>query len=193
MVCDNKPIVLASQSPARLELMTIAHLPHTVSPQDIDETVIKGEKPADLVRRLALGKARSAAQTHKDCFILAADTVVSVGVRILNKPVDRDDAERQLRLLSGRSHLVMTGLCLVTPEGREVFRRVVTRVDFKRLADWEIETFLDTEQWQGKAGSYALQGHAAVFMKSIQGSHTNVIGLPLHEVRNLLIGNGYKI
>ena len=190
------PLVLASASPRRLELLNAAGLaPDTVDPPKIDETRGVGEKPHQLAKRLAEAKAAAVAARNKDAFVLAADTVVALGSRVLPKAKDEADAERGLRLLSGRSHRVHGGICVIAPGGGPgggiASRLVTTRVTFKRLTGPEIKAYLETREWEGKAGGYAIQGHAGRFVRSLQGSYTNVVGLSICETAALLEGLGY--
>jgi septum formation protein len=193
-------LVLASGSPRRLGLVNQAGIePDALRPADIDELPKRGELPRALATRLARAKAEAALDAIKldeqlsGSYILAADTVVAVGRRILPKAELLDEAAQCLRLLSGRSHRVHTGVCLVTP--KEVFRQrlVETRVRFKRLSDEDIEAYLASGEWRGKAGGYAAQGIAASFMVKIVGSYTNVVGLPLYETVALLSGEGFPV
>ena len=173
--------------------------PDALRPADIDETPRKGELPRALATRLARAKAEAALdavridEELRGAFIVAADTVVAVGRRILPKAELMDEAAQCLRLLSGRNHHVYTGVCLVTP--RESFRQrlVDTRVRFKRLSDEDIEAYLASGEWRGKAGGYAAQGIAGTFMVKIVGSYSNVVGLPLYETASLLAGEGYPV
>ena len=197
---ERAPLVLASASPRRLALLNqIGIEPDRLLPADIDESPQAKELPRSLARRLARTKAqvsrRAAERDPKfaSAFVLAADTVVSVGRRILPKPELTDEAAACLRLLSGRAHRVYTGLCLVTPAGKVRERLVETRVRFKRLSREEIETYLACGEWQGKAGGYAIQGRAGGFIVTIQGSYTNVVGLPLYETMTLVMGEGYPV
>jgi len=189
-------LVLASASPRRLMLLgQIGVEPDTVLPAEIDETPRRSESPRRLAQRLSAEKAeRSAAAAKLDglapCLVLAADTVVSVGRRILPKCEIRDEAEACLRLLSGRAHRVYTGLALVTTSGALRKRLVETRVRFKRLSREEIDAYLETGEWRGKAGGYAAQGLAGGFVVRLVGSYTNVVGLPLAETSALLAGEG---
>jgi septum formation protein len=186
-------LVLASASPRRLELLRqIAVAPDVVDPADIDEAPLPGELPAALVARLARAKAEAVRVRHAGDFILAADTVVACGRRILGKPEDETAARGFLRLLSGRRHRVCGGICVVTPDGAARMRRVVSQVGFKRLSDAEIARYLATGEWQGKAGAYAIQGRAAEFVSWMAGSYSNVVGLPLFETAQLLAGLGYR-
>jgi septum formation protein len=192
--------VLASGSPRRLSLVNQVGIePDALRPADIDETPQRGELPRACANRLARAKAEAALQAVRldeelrGSFILAADTVVAVGRRILPKAGLLDEAAQCLRLLSGRAHRVHTGVCLVTP--KETFRQrlVETRVRFKRLSDEDIEAYLASGEWRGKAGGYAVQGIAGAFMVKVVGSYSNVVGLPLYETMTLLAGEGYPI
>lgn len=169
----------------------IGIMPDAIDAADIDETPLKNERPRDLARRLAMAKAEAVLDRHAGDFVLAADTVVAIGRRVLGKPQDRGEAKRFLSLLSGRRHAVIGGFHVVAPDGRSVSKTVVTKVRFKRLIATEISTYLDSDEWQGKAGGYAIQGLAATMVKDIQGSYPNVVGLPLFEVHAALIGLGW--
>jgi septum formation protein len=193
-------LVLASGSPRRLSLINQAGIePDALRPVDLDETPKKGELPRACANRLARAKAEAALELVrvdeelKGAYIIAADTVVAVGRRILPKAELLDEAAQCLRLLSGRNHRVHSAVCLVTPN--EAFRQrlVETRVRFKRLSDEDIEAYLASGEWRGKAGGYAAQGIAGSFMVKIVGSYTNVVGLPLYETTTLLAGEGYPI
>jgi septum formation protein len=187
-------LVLASASPRRLELLRqIGIVPDHVEPADVDETPRPGELPAGHVVRLAEAKARAIRPRYPDAFILAADTVVACGRRILAKAEDDATALACLGLLSGRRHRVYGGVALLTPLGDLVLRRVVSQVAFKRLSDEEVSAYLASGEWRGKAGGYAIQGHAAAFIPWIAGSYSNVVGLPLYETAQMLAGRGYPI
>lgn len=193
-------LVLASGSPRRLQLLQQAGVePDFLSPADADETPLKSEAPRSLAKRLAKLKAEVAMENvarsdeMKGSLILAADTVVSVGRRILPKAEMLDEASWCLRLLSGRSHRVYTGLTIVTPKGAMRHRLVETRVRFKRLSREEMEAYLASGEWRGKAGGYAIQGLAGSFIVKLVGSYTNVVGLPLYETVSLLTGEGYPV
>ncbi len=193
-------LVLASASPRRLMLLAQAGIePDALRPAPIDETPRKSEMPRSVVLRLAREKAEHARQaiaddpTLADAYVLAADTVVAVGRRILVKPKHIDEALASLQLLSGRSHRVLTGVCLITPEDRVRLKVVDTRVRFKRLSKQEIEAYIASREWRGKAGGYAVQGLAGCFVQKLSGSYTNVVGLPLTEVVGMLIGEGFPI
>jgi septum formation protein len=193
-------LVLASGSPRRLGLVNQAGLdPDALRPSEIDETPKKGELPRACATRLARAKAEAALasirvdEELKGAFIIAADTVVAVGRRILPKAELLDEASQCLRLLSGRNHRVYTGICLVTPKESFRQRLVETKVRFKRLAEEDIEAYLASGEWRGKAGGYAVQGLAGAFVVKMVGSYTNVVGLPLYETVTLLGGEGYPI
>jgi septum formation protein len=193
-------LVLASGSPRRLSLINQVGIePDALRPADIDETPNRGELPRAHANRLAKAKAEAAlAAVQRDeeltgAYILAADTVVAVGRRILPKAELIDDAQQCLRLLSGRNHQVYTAVCLVTPKGVFRQRLVETRVRLKRLSNDEIEAYLASGEWQGKAGGYAVQGLAGAFIVKIVGSYSNVVGLPLYETVTLLAGEGYPV
>lgn len=193
-------LVLASGSPRRLQLLQQAGIePDNLSPVAADEAPQKGEAPRSLAKRLAREKAELALDNVSrsdelgNSYILAADTVVAVGRRILPKAEMLDQASNCLRLLSGRSHRVYTGLTLVTPKGSMRHRLVETRVRFKRLSQDETEAYLASGEWRGKAGGYAIQGLAGTFVVKLVGSYTNVVGLPLYETIGLLTGEGYPV
>ncbi|MEL7465055.1 MAG: nucleoside triphosphate pyrophosphatase [Pseudomonadota bacterium] len=183
-------LILGSASPRRRELLAqIGVTPDEVRPADIDETPHKGELPRAYALRLAEEKARA---IDADDLILTADTVVAVGRRILEKPVDEAEAVKFLLLLSGRRHRVITGVAL--RHGERVWtRRVESQVKFKRLSDDEISAYIRSGEWRGKAGGYAIQGIGAAFIPWMQGSYTAVVGLPLAEVAGLLQGAGYPV
>lgn len=187
-------LVLASASPRRLELLRqVGIVPDRVDAGAIDENPRRGELPPALAQRLAAAKARAVAERHPGAYVLAADTVVACGRRSLPKPADAAEADRFLVLLSGRKHRVLGGVALVTPEGRVVERLVTTAVTFKRLGDAERAGYLASGEWRDKAGGYAIQGQAALFVRMLAGSYSNVVGLPLFETAQMLRGNGYPI
>lgn len=183
-------LVLGSASPRRRDLLgQIGVVPDQIAPADIDETPLKAELPRVYVERMA--REKNAAVTS-DGLILTADTVVSAGRRILGKPADATEAAQFLMLLSGRRHRVTTSVCLRL--GSTLRQRTVeTRVKVKRLSDHELSAYLRSGEWQGKAGGYAIQGIGAALIPEINGSYTNVVGLPLTEAANLLNGFGYPI
>lgn len=185
-------LILASASPRRLDLLKQINItPSGIIPADIDETERKGELPRTLAGRLACEKAQAVAAENAGAFVLAADTVVACGRRILPKTEHEGEARRCLEQLSGRRHHVYGGIALVTPEGKLVSRIVYTLVQFKKLAPGETETYLKTGQWNGVAGGYAIQGYAEVFIKSIRGSYSNVVGLSLYDTMKILEGTGF--
>ena len=193
-------LVLASGSPRRLSLLNQAGIePDALRPTDIDELPLRGELPRACANRLARGKADAALAAVKlddelsGSYVLAADTVVAVGRRILPKAELLDEAAQCLRLLSGRNHRVHTGICLVTPKESFRQRLVETRVRFKRLSEQDIEAYLASGEWRGMAGGYGAQGLAGSFIIKIVGSYTNVVGLPLYETATLLSGEGFPI
>jgi septum formation protein len=187
-------LVLASASPRRLALLgQIGLKPDLVVPADIDETPLKDERPRQLALRLALAKGQAARAGQANAFILSADTVVACGRRILPKAETREEAEACLARLSGRIHDVLTAVAVTAPDGREASRLVESRVTFKRLSLQEMEGYLASGEWQGKAGGYAVQGQAGAFVTELTGSYSAVVGLPLYETASLLEGLGYPI
>lgn len=193
-------LVLASGSPRRLQLLQqIGIEPDHLSPVDADETPNRGEVPRSLAKRLSRLKAEMAIENVKrseelqGSYILTADTVVGLGSRILPKAEMLDEAASSLRLLSGRNHRVYTSLTLVTPKGAMRHKLVETRVRFKRLSRDELEAYLASGEWRGKAGGYAIQGIAGSFVVKLVGSYSNVVGLPLYETASLLTGEGYPV
>jgi septum formation protein len=186
-------LVLASTSPRRLELLRQIEIePDRIDPAEIDETPLKDELPAKHVARLARAKAEAVRGRHDGALILAADTVVACGRRILGKPKNEAAARGFLTLLSGRRHRVYGEVVAVAPDGRIASRLVISQVGFKRLTETEIAAYLATGEWRGKAGGYAIQGRAAEFVDWMSGSYSNVVGLPLYETAQLLNGLGYR-
>ena len=186
-------LVLASASPRRRELLAgIGIFPNAVIPADMDETPYRQELPARTARRLADSKAESVAGREPEAFIIAADTVVALGRRLLGKPADENEARRFLGMISGRRHRVYGGVAVIAPDGRRAGRLVTTVVSFKRLAPSEIEDYLASGEWRDKAGGYAIQGRAAALVPQISGSYSNVVGLPLYETVSLLQGLGFR-
>ena len=204
-------LVLASASPRRLDLLMQAGIePDRLLPAHIDETPARAEHPRSLARRLSVEKAKAARalidgemseedkKALKDGgrtmpYILGADTVVAVGGRIMPKAEALDEATQCLRMLSGRAHRVYTGLAVINPAGRVRQRVVDSRVRFKRLTRDEMESYLASDEWRGKAGGYAIQGLAGTFVIKLVGSYTNVVGLPLAETVGLLTGEGFNV
>ena len=199
MAVTNK-LVLASGSPRRLQILNQAGVePDHLIPTEIDETPRRMELPRNYAVRLAREKVEKAMESvgrdpdFGEPFLIAADTVVSVGRRILPKAELLEEAENCLRLLSGRAHRVHTAIAMITPKGALRQRTVETRVRFKRLSREDRESYLASGEWRGKAGGYAIQGLAGSFVIRISGSYTNVVGLPLYEVTTMLAGEGYPV
>ncbi len=195
MSLPTAPLVLASSSPRRLALLRQVGLePDRIESPDVDETLLRRELPAAHALRLAVAKAeRVAAQVALEgAFTLAADTVVACGRRVLPKASSREEAARCLALLSGRRHRVHGGVCVLAPDGRRSARVVTTIVRFKRLTEAESQLYLASGEWEGKAGGYAIQGRAAAFVPAINGSYSNVVGLPLAEALMMLEGLGWR-
>ncbi|WP_420014337.1 Maf family protein [Teichococcus deserti] len=186
------PLVLASGSPRRLDLLRrIGVVPARVCPPDIDETPLKQELPRQLAGRLSQAKARAVMAAEPSGLVLAADTVVGVGRRILPKAETIEQARDCLALLSGRRHRVYTGVALGLPDGRLLTRVVESVVSFQRLTEAQTKAYLASGEWQGKAGGYTIQESAEAFVRFLSGSHSNVVGLPLHETAQLLRGIGW--
>jgi septum formation protein len=185
-------LVLASASPRRLALLAqIGIVPDRVVSPDMDETPLRDESPRDHAQRLARAKADTVADP--DCYLLAADTVVAVGRRIQPKAETEMQARRCLALLSGRRHRVITAVVLRSPDGRRGQRLVQSVVGFARLTERQITAYLASDEWRGKAGGYAIQGSAAMFVRFLSGSYSNVVGLPLFETAQLLRGLGWPL
>lgn len=187
-------LILASASPRRLDLLArIGVTPDAVAPADIDESPLKDELPAPHAERLAAAKAAAIAAQHSGALVLAADTVVAAGRRILPKAEDEAVARRCLELLSGRRHRVLSAVTLIDGEGRARHRLSTSIVAFKRLTAAEIDAYLTGGEWRGKAGGYAIQGAAEAYVRFLSGSHSGVVGLPLYETRALLQSAGYPL
>jgi len=185
-------LVLASASPRRLDLLRQIGLePDAIDPPDIDETPQRDEPARRLVERLAREKAAAVAPRHPDAYVLAADTLVVVGRRILAKPDDVDEARSMITLLSGRAHRVLTGVAVLAADGRSASRVSETRLHFKRLSSQEIDRFLSSGEWEGASGAYKIHQSAGAFVIALQGSYTGVVGLPLYEAKALLEGLGF--
>ncbi len=186
-------LVLASASPRRLDLLKQVHIvPDKIIAANIDETPLKDELPRDHAARLAVAKAKAVRSKNPDTFILAADTVVACGRRILPKAENEKDARECLSLLSGRRHHVYGGIAVITPEGKVLQKISDTVVQFKILTQQEIDSYITSGEWDGKAGGYAIQGMAAAFIKSIRGSYSNVVGLSLYDTMQILNGTGFR-
>lgn len=190
MAANTQRLILASASPRRRDLLAqIGITPDDIRPADIDETPLKDETPRRLAERLAEGKANA---IDADGYVLAADTVVAVGRRILPKAETEPEARSCLELLSGRNHHVFTGVAVRAPNGRSARRVVDSVVTFKRLSQPEIDAYIDTGDWHSKAGGYAIQGPAGALIPKIRGSYSAIVGLPLYETRSLLEGLGWR-
>jgi septum formation protein len=185
-------LVLASASPRRLDLLArIGVTPDEVAPAEIDETPRRGELPADYARRMAAEKAL--AVPRPGALVLAADTVVAAGRRILPKTDDEDEARAALSLLSGRRHRVLSAVTLVDGDGRARHRLSTSMVALKRFSAQELDAYLASGEWRGKAGGYAIQGRAEALVRTMSGSHSGIVGLPLYETRALLRAAGYRL
>jgi len=185
-------LILASSSPRRLDLLRQVGIePGGVIPADIDESPSAGETPRHLAGRLAVAKAEAIAKKYPDAYVIGADTLVACGRRVLGKAEDEIAAAKYLALLSGRRHRVFGGVCVHAPGGRSASRIIETQVSFKRLSQDEIDDYLATGEWRGKAGAYAVQGYAARFVRRINGSYPNVVGLPVSDLVQMLEGLGF--
>ncbi len=185
--------ILASASTRRLDLLRqIGITPTAIEAPHIDETEYTGELPAVYAKRIAAEKLSAVMQRHEGSFVLAADTVVALGRRVLPKAQDAVTARQYLKLLSGRRHKVIGGIAVAAPSGRTILRVATTGVVFKRLDAVEIERYVESGEWQGKAGGYAIQGLAAAFIPEIQGSYSNVVGLSLSDTYTMLTGLGFR-
>lgn len=190
---SSTPLILASASPRRKDLLAEQGIiPDAIIPADIDETPYKNELPRPYVERMAREKAM-AITGHADAFILAADTVVVMGRRILQKPEDEAEAYKFLSMMSGRRHKVIGGICLRTPEGKTIKRVIETVVKFKSLSEEEKQFYVASKEWEGKAGGYAVQGLASQFIPFISGSYSNIVGLSIFDTMAMLKGNGFKV
>ena len=188
------PLILASASPRRADLLAqIGVSADGIDPADIDESPLKAELPRDYAARMAREKAAAVAARHPGALVLAGDTVVACGRRILPKAEDEATARRCLELLSGRRHHVLSALTLVDAQGQPRHRLSDSIVTFKRLHPSEIDAYAASGEWHGKAGGYAIQGRAAGLIRALQGSHSGVVGLPLYETRALLMAAGYPL
>jgi len=179
-------LILASASPRRLELLESTNIfPNIIEPANIDESIKKKEKPKLYLKRICFEKALNIQDKYKQDIILSADTIVTTGQKIFGKPSDKEDAIKTLKYLSGRNHNVSTGVCVLYKNKRKI-KIIDTKIKFKKLHDDEINQYIKTNEWTDKAGSYAIQGHAERFVIKINGSYSNVVGLPLYETVNLL-------
>jgi septum formation protein len=186
-------LILASASPRRRDLLAQIGLQPEIAAAEIDETPQAGELLGPHVQRLARAKAERIASGQAEAIVIAADTAVACGRRLLPKAETEEQARACLKLLSGRRHRVYGGICVIAPGGRIAERLVVTSVSFRRLAAADVERYIASGEWQGKAGGYAIQGSAAAFVRSLNGSYTNVVGLDLYTTAALLRGVGIAI
>jgi septum formation protein len=186
-------LILASASPARLELLkNVGYTPDLIVPADIDETPLRNENPREYVKRIALNKAKKIKESYATDTIIAADTIAVRGARIIGKAADGTEAAKIIGLLSGSRHKVITGLVIISSSGQISQKSISTSISFKKLSVQEIEEYIATNAWVGKSGCFGLQGAASAFIKSINGSYSNVIGLPLYETCNILKTLGIK-
>ena len=190
---SDRPLVLASGSPRRAELLRQAGIRFEVSVPDVDETLHPGEAPEAYVRRLAAAKARHVAASHPGRPVLGADTTVVVDGQVLGKPYDAADAARMLGQLSGRSHLVLTGVCLIGPAGETRIDAAVTTVEVRALQAAEIGEYVDSGEPMDKAGGYAIQGGAAGFVTRLDGEYSNVVGLPVALIQGMCRASGIQV
>lgn len=195
----NPPLILASASPRRKALLATLYVtPDHIAPANIDEDVIKGERPRPYGQRVAREKAKFIYEKRKaggeaPALILAADTVVGVGLRILPKTETEAEARTCLELMSGRAHRVYTAVALIDIQGTLREKCVETRLKMKRLSKQEIEFYIKSREWDGKAGGYGIQGYAGAFITHLSGSYSNVVGLPIAQTRQLLLASGYQL
>ena len=192
-MADSRPrLILASASPRRVDLLAQINIyPDDIVPAHIDEEPLKAELPTKLAVRLATEKARAVAASHPGAIVIGADTVVALGRRILPKAEDAKVAEDCLKMLAGRRHRVLGGVAIIDADGKLHSRLVTTAVAFRNLDKGEIAAYIRSEEWQGKAGGYAVQGLAAVYVRKIIGSYSNIVGLPLFETGSVLKGLGF--
>jgi septum formation protein len=189
---NGKQLVLASASPRRRELFSQIGLHDCdVDPANVDESEFPKELPRAYTLRIAKKKADVVGNKHKNCFVLAADTVVACGRRILGKAESKNQAILCLNLLSGRRHKVLTAVVINAPNGDQIDRLVTSIVTFKKLGQEEIDSYINSGEWEGKAGGYAIQGVAAAYIRALSGSYSNVVGLPLYETYSMLKGFGF--
>lgn len=187
------PFILASASPRRLALLRqIGIEPSDIDPAEIDKSPLRSELPGDHALRLAKEKLQAVQERHPASFIVAADTVVACGRRILPKAEDPETAHQCMTLISGRRHRVLGGMAVAGPDGRVLTRLVETVVAFRRLDRSEIDDYVASADWHGKAGGYAIQGRAAAYVRFISGSYSNVVGLSLYDVSQMLSGIGWR-
>jgi septum formation protein len=186
-------LILASASPRRKDLLEqINVMADVIDPANIDENPLDKELPREYVVRIALEKTKFIAAKYKGDFVLGADTAVTCGRRVLPKAENDEQVANCLRLLSGRQHTVISSVCLISPDSKISNKVVETKVKFKRLSDKEVKDYIKSNEGIGKAGGYAIQGRAGAFVKSLNGSYSSVVGLPLYETMSILEGMGWK-
>ena len=192
MPVTQKNFILASSSPQRKRLLEqIGYVPKEIISADIDETTLPHEKPLIYVRRMAISKAKAVAALKPNQNILASDTIITVGLRIIHKSKTDEEQANVMRLLSGKNHKVISAVCLIDAKGKITQKTVSTRIAMKRLSEEEIKEYVASKEWVGVCG-YKIEGLLAGYVRKMTGSYTGVIGLPLYETRNLLIGAGIK-
>lgn len=185
-------LILASSSPRRVELLKQIHFtPDEIMPADIDESVLKDEKPIQYVKRVSAEKAQKIFEQFPEDVVIAADTTVYARAKYLGKPENEDEAREYLQMLSGRTHRVYSGISVFSQKSKST-KFCLTRVKFKRISKQEMNLIIDSGEWKGKSGAYMIQGIASCFVKNINGSVTNVVGLPLYEANNMLRAHGLK-
>ena len=186
-------LVLASSSPQRLQLLKqIGIIPKIIEPANINEGLKARENPKNYTTRIAIEKAQKVYKTYPNSFILAGDTIVSQGKKIIFKPKNKLEAYQNLKFLSGKRHKVFSAISIINPKNVQFSKLSITTVKFSNIGEKEIEEYLNLNEWKGKAGGYALQGYSSKFIQWINGSYSGVIGLPLYELKNLLITSGWK-
>lgn len=189
---QEKDFILASSSPQRKALLqSINYHPKAFCPANIDETALKDEKPLPYIKRIAKQKALAVSKLHPNENILSADTIIVVGQKIIQKSKTREEQTKVMELLSGRTHRVITSVCLIDKTSRISQKTITTKIVMKHLTKDEIETYVSSNEWVGVAG-YKIEGLLAGFVKKIIGSYSGVVGLPLYETKNLLTGAGIK-
>ena len=187
-----KDFILASGSKQRKELLEqLGYVPSDIIPADIDETPNKGEKPSAYVKRMALEKARNIAKKFPKRVVLACDTIITAQTKIIQKAHNDAEQEAVMRLLSGKAHKVLSAVCVIDADGKEMLRLNATRIVMKKLSEEEIRSYVDTHEWVGCCG-YKIEGCMAAFVRKIIGSYSGVVGLPLYETKNLLNAAGIK-
>ena len=190
---NKKSLVLASSSPQRLHLLKqIGIIPDKIEPANLAEKIFLKEKPHEYVLRISKEKANVVSKRNAQSFIIACDTVAALGRRILGKPGNKEEAEKFLMMLSGRRHKVLSAVTLITPENKEISKISITVIKFSRLSKLDLENYIKSNEWKGRAGGYAIQGLAASFIPWIKGSYSSVVGLPITDIKNMLLSSGWK-